>query len=146
MTPVTRKEKYLANIAGGNVSIPTPVTREEMYLNDIANKKEHLLITYTTLAPGDVYGFVNVTFNEVVDAIQSGKHISLTAESLYGMTMTAASGSYDSTSDQCVITGSFVDVEHDMLVQGTLEVYNLFNESHGTVASLVAQYYSLTRT
>ena len=36
ITPVTRRETYLARIAGQNVELPTPVTREEIYLDEIA--------------------------------------------------------------------------------------------------------------
>lgn len=36
MTPITRKETFLAKAAGQNVSTPTPVTREEVFLDAIA--------------------------------------------------------------------------------------------------------------
>lgn len=34
--PITRKEKYLANIAGQDIELPIPQSREEHYLNEIA--------------------------------------------------------------------------------------------------------------
>lgn len=34
--PITRKEKYLSNIAGQETPLPDPVTREEQYLKEIA--------------------------------------------------------------------------------------------------------------
>ena len=37
MTPITRKEFYLAGITGMDVQAPSPVTRLESYLNDILN-------------------------------------------------------------------------------------------------------------
>lgn len=37
MTPITRKEFYLAGITGMTVQAPSPVTRLESYLNDILN-------------------------------------------------------------------------------------------------------------
>ena len=37
MTPITRKEFYLAGITGMDVQTPSPVTRLESYLNDILN-------------------------------------------------------------------------------------------------------------
>lgn len=36
MNPITRKEIYLAKVAGDQVETPEPITREEMYLKKIA--------------------------------------------------------------------------------------------------------------
>ncbi len=39
LTPVTRKEKYLAKLAGQDVQIPPPVTREECFLAAICGEE-----------------------------------------------------------------------------------------------------------
>ena len=35
LTPITRKEMFLAKAAGQNVKTPEPITREEMFLSKI---------------------------------------------------------------------------------------------------------------
>ena len=35
LTPITRKETFLAKVGGQNVVTPTPITREETFLQDI---------------------------------------------------------------------------------------------------------------
>ena len=36
LTPITRKEMFLAKAAGQDVETPTPITREEMFLSKIS--------------------------------------------------------------------------------------------------------------
>ena len=35
LTPLTRREKFLAKAGGADIETPTPVTREEMFLSAI---------------------------------------------------------------------------------------------------------------
>jgi hypothetical protein len=42
LTPVTRREKFLAKAGGADIETPTPVTREEMFLSAIKGGGESL--------------------------------------------------------------------------------------------------------
>lgn len=44
MNPITRKEIYLAKVAGDQVETPDPITREEMYLKKIAEADGVLVV------------------------------------------------------------------------------------------------------
>lgn len=40
LTPITRKEMFIAKAAGQDVETPTPITREEMFLSKISGGGE----------------------------------------------------------------------------------------------------------
>lgn len=54
LTPVTRREVFLAKAAGQDVETPTPVTREEMYLKKIAENGGSSLPSVTDYDNGKV--------------------------------------------------------------------------------------------
>lgn len=89
MEPKTRKEHYLAKIAGEDVTIPEPKTRQEHYLKEIANKPAPsggdggifpVTTTITvTVIPGEMeqydYSFsdANHTVTEISEALTENK-------------------------------------------------------------------------
>lgn len=65
LTPITRKETYLAKAAGQDVTTPEPVTREEVFLNAIANgggSGGGVLVVH------DVEDTLDKTWQEIYDA------------------------------------------------------------------------------
>ena len=100
LTPITRKETFLAKAAGQDVETPTPVTREEVFLDAIAKGGGGGLPAVTSADNGKVLGvvdgawatqsnlfvvnvtlnaqYVNVadkTFSEISAAIDAGKEV-----------------------------------------------------------------------
>lgn len=59
LTPITRREVFLAKAAGQNVETPTPVTREEVFLDEIAKGGGSSLPAVTPSDNGKVLGVVN---------------------------------------------------------------------------------------
>lgn len=90
MEPKTRKEHYLAKIAGEDVTVPEPKTRQEYYLKEIAENGSGgsggggifpvtTTITVTVIQSGEVehYSFsfsdANHTDTEILEALAESK-------------------------------------------------------------------------
>lgn len=70
MEPKTRKEHYLAAIAGEDVTIPEPKTRQEHYLKEIAEKGSG--------GGGGIFAVtVNMTIEDDVPVFSKASHTSL---------------------------------------------------------------------
>ena len=70
LTPINRKEKFLAKIAGEAVSI-TPITRQEYFLNEIADAAAEMAGDISTLQ-GNTLPAVTSTDNGKVLTVSSG--------------------------------------------------------------------------
>lgn len=87
LTPITRKEMFMAKAAGQDVAPPEPITREEMFLADIAEHEEGqgggggsggaFIVEYTIEESGGEYTVTNAshTFAEIKQAIADEKII-----------------------------------------------------------------------
>jgi len=69
ITPRTRKEHYLAAIAGENVTIPEPKTPQEHYLKEIAENGGGALIIRATNMVFDE----DVSYNDLANAVRDGQ-------------------------------------------------------------------------
>lgn len=57
LTPITRKEMFLAKAAGMDVETPEPITREEMFLSNISGgsaSKKIITVSSVDDLPNDV--------------------------------------------------------------------------------------------
>lgn len=76
LTPITRKEMFMAKAAGQEVTTPEPITREEMFLSDIAEHEEGQSGGGSSgggaLRVIDTNGTLNVTYNDLNNALQNG--------------------------------------------------------------------------
>ena len=78
LTPITRKEQFMAKAAGQDVTPPEPITREEMFLSDIAEHEEgqggggSLCVTFT--ADGNS-ATCDTAFDDIIVAISAGKWV-----------------------------------------------------------------------
>lgn len=75
LTPITRKEMFLAKAAGMDVETPEPITREEMFLSkigggnvdgtipeiDTASEMDEILANATTEDLGKIYRYMGTT-------------------------------------------------------------------------------------
>lgn len=92
LTPITRKETFLAKAGGQNVVTPTPITREETFLQAIIDNGSGgggggasvLVVGFNT----EIMGALNKTWKEIHDAALSMPVISVLD---YGDTITQQS-------------------------------------------------------
>lgn len=63
LTPITRKEMFLAKAAGQNIQTPTPITREEMFLSKITGDGGVVAFCVVTINDNDYCGPYNVIYN-----------------------------------------------------------------------------------
>ena len=82
LTPITRKEMFLAKAAGQNIETPEPITREEMFLSKISGGGGGgaLVVTVLTRIDPDAGGFVKTadkTKSEIKEAVMKGMTVTL---------------------------------------------------------------------
>ena len=103
LTPITRKEKYLAKAGGQEVTLPPyPITREEMYLEKIANGGGGSSTDYAT----DInFSMDSGTFvitaqlkNKDGDPLGTAKTVDIPLEA------TVVGGSYDTQTKSLILT------------------------------------------
>ena len=78
LTPITRKETFLAKAGGQNVATPTPITREETFLQAIIDNGSGggggtgggVLVA--TATQSGAYATLDKTWKELADAMESG--------------------------------------------------------------------------
>lgn len=91
LTPITRKEMFMAKAAGQDVTPPEPITREEMFLSDIAEHEEGQGSGGGGSSGGgalrviDTNGTLNVTYNDLNNALQNGILPYILSTDEYGM-------------------------------------------------------------
>lgn len=81
LTPITRKETFLAKVGGQNVVTPTPITREETFLQAIIDNGSGggggtgggvLVATLTEQEiEGEYYIVADKTYTEIISAMRS---------------------------------------------------------------------------
>lgn len=103
LTPITRKEKYLAKAGGQEVTLPPyPITREEMYLEKIANggggSSSDYAASLRMTIDSSTYVVTAQLYNKDGDALGNPQTIDLPLES------TVVSGSYDSLTKSLILT------------------------------------------
>lgn len=76
LTPITRREVFLAKASGQEVETPTPVTREEVFLDKIAKGggSNKFIVTLTPTA-ADFSGTMDKTVAEINEAYEAGQEI-----------------------------------------------------------------------
>lgn len=103
LTPITRKEKYLAKAGGQEVTLPPyPITREEMYLEKIANGGGGSSTDYAAFLrmtiDSSTYVVTAQLYNKDGDALGNPQTIDLPLESV------VVGGSYNAQTKQVVLT------------------------------------------
>ena len=138
LTPITRKEMFLAKAAGQNIETPEPITREEMFLSKISGGGgggatiEPLTITEngTYTAPDGVDGYSPVT----VDVKGSGEELVITDFSywhnnnarmdLLGKLDTSSSTKFGYMFQNCMEITSIPELDTS---KGTIFTYMFYN-------------------
>lgn len=121
LTPITRKELFLAKAAGQNIQTPTPITREEMFLSKIGGGGGSTLPTCSVkLSDNDYCGPYTVTYKTyengiIVDKevfVPNGGNVTILAIQGVEMHLTIANGGYSFSAvgiyDK---TGAYIDVD-----------------------------------
>ena len=104
LTPITRKEKYLAKAGGQEVTLPPyPITREEMYLEKIANgggggSSADYAASLRMTIDSSTYVVTAQLYNKDGDALGNPQTIDLPLESV------VVGGSYNAQTKQVVLT------------------------------------------
>lgn len=140
LKPITRREQYLAKIAGQDVEVPDPITREEMLLKQIADgggggggssvTVEPLTVTEngTTTAPeGKAYNPVTVDVQTSVDMKTATKKLTA-GRVLYGFNKTVRGLAFAPVWDNNVQPGYVLDLN----TSGPKVILNVGTENEQT--------------